>query len=387
MSRTRRDIFVKGLGNLYVRETFPTEADDFSDVGFLGETKFSDIYDIEDIRDERGFLINSLEKGQMVSITSQLLQSSKEQIDFMKDAKTQYHSLRYFGIERSNLFKYFAFDIARIIPGAEMEFKPALRRIQLKANALKQQELTFDVPMYYILETQKEMRIVNLQFWADPRQGLNYSNSKILDVSGFGRHGTVSSDFATIWQTSATPTYFLRLDGTNDDISYGNVLNVNDTKDFAFEMWVRIKGADASLQEIFSKKTDDTDGSIGYRLERTAANKIEFKISDGTNTATVVTSASVLVDTWKKIGLYADRNGNAQLFLNGVADGSAVDISGVTGDLTNAVDLVVGKLSTGFGQIDVGAFRWYTYGAASLPSDFATIDADHFTAERSYYGV
>ena len=386
----RRQSFVKGLGALEVLQIDPVPDVDFVDVGFLKETKFNDVYDMEDVTDERGLPIDFLPKGQKVFITTSLMQSSKAQFDILRNAKTQLHAVRYFGRETANYFKYFALENARIVPTIVAEYKPGLRTIPVSIYSLLQQELAFDVPIYYIIETRGVMHLVGLNAWLSPRQGLNVGTAKLLDASGYARHATLSpsGDLATIWQGDGTgsPGYFLRLDGTDDQADLGDVLDVDDVSDFAFEFWVRIQGADASLQEIYGKKADDAD-TAGTRLTRTAANKIEFKISDGTNSATVITASTVLQNVWKLVALAVDRNGNGQLYLNGVADGSAASVAGVTATAANALDFIVGKFNGNFGQIDVGDVRWFRYGAGNLPASIGTFFADHFAAERGYYGV
>ena len=46
--------------------------------------------------------------------------------------------------------------------------------------------------------------------------------------------------------------------------------------------------------------------------------------------------------TWHHVGVTYDRDGNAQLYFDGVADGAAVDISGVNLTMNSGNDLLIG---------------------------------------------
>lgn len=383
--KARSQIHVKGLGDFFLAQISPVADADATDMGHLQEATIEDKWNPIKIKNDRGDKIDVIPTENEFSIDAVLLQTPKELIDVPRLSSEQYSMFRYFGTEDDQTFKYFASELCRIIPGFKLPMKSGLRTLGLRVESLSEQEFTYNVPMYYIVETNGVLRIQNLMLWASPRQGLNYNQTSLLDVSGWARHATLAR--TAMWQTGSTPTYFLRLNGTTDNADFGNVCNVNDTKDFGFQLMLRVEGADASLQEVFSKKADDTDAAIGYRLVRNTSNKLEFKISDGTNTATITSSTSVLHDVWTQVGLEVDRDGNAQMFINGAADGSPVDVSTVTGDCTNSQHLIIGKLSTGFGQIDVGDFRWYTYGVELLPSNFATLESQAFAAERAFYGL
>ena len=384
--KNRRQIFVKGLGNLQVRQRSPVDEADFSNLGNIQETVLTDLYAMEKITAETGHKVDNLAHGHEFSVESKLLQTSKEMFDYPLNSKLMYHAWRYFGQATPTIFQYFAGELARLIPGMKVEMKNALRTLPIRIESLDELELGYDVPQYYMLEVAGAMTLTGLQLWLDPREGLNSSTAKILDVSGFARHATVSSAFATIWQADTSPARFLRFDGAVDSVNLGDVLDVDSTKDFGFELWLRVKGNDGTQQEIFGKKADDIN-TAGFRLIRTTGNKVEFKLSDGTNSATILGTTNFLKDTWMKIGCYVDRNGNAQLMRNGAVDGAAQSVAGVTGTAANALDFVLGLFNAAYGQIDIGAFRWFIYGAGSIPSNFAVIDAAHYAAERDFYGV
>lgn len=178
----------------------------------------------------------------------------------------------------------------------------------------------------------------------------------------------------------------LIFDGINDDVAFGDILDDDGVGDFLIEVWVRIQGADASLQEILAKKNLSMDISAGFAIFRATTNIIQFRIADGTNTAVVGTASSVLLNVWKHFAIAVDRNGNATPYLNGVADGAPGSVAAV-GSAANALNLFLGRDQTNFGQVDVGAARIYRFGAGGLPSNVAAIILEHFNAEKAEFGL
>jgi len=136
MSRDRRQISVKGGGTLKVREIDPTPAANFTDLGFLGDSKLTDIYNMIESKDDAGNYIDTKEAGEEVTFESTLKQTTKEQIDFMKDAAAKYFEAYYPVRLNNGDYQEILFPVCRIVPGAELEFKPAERTIKITVKAL-----------------------------------------------------------------------------------------------------------------------------------------------------------------------------------------------------------------------------------------------------------
>lgn len=386
LTRDRRRIGAKGLGKLEAREVSPSTGTNFDDLGPLDGTDIEDIHETEEVFDERGDLQDVLEKQHVVRFSSALLQNGIDELDFIKTASGKVHSLRYSGMMNPTRFQYYCFEQVRINPSLVRGFKPGKQPLPLKAIALKQDDSVFDTPEYYFYEGLAKIRTAFLQLWLDANRGLNAATAKLLDISGFARHGALSSDFATIWQTGSNPDRFLRFDGTNDEVNLGNVLNDDGSADFALECWVKITGADGGLEEILAKKSLVSNHTAGFALARDASNQILFKLSDGAASASVVSSATLLQNVWKHVMVFVDRNGNGQIYLNGAANGAAVSVASI-GTGTNAGNLYLGRDGTNFGQVDIRGVRFYTFGAGALPTDAAAIALDHFNAEKAQMGL
>jgi len=383
LGKSRTKIYARGLGKLEVREVEPSSASAFSNAGYLKSTVITDDRQMEDIADETGSIVQSLSKGQAVTGESQLLQTSYDEVNLLQGAVSKIHAVRYSGVTSQGRFQYFVFPNVRIHSSIALNYAPGERLLPLKFVAIIDKTLAYDQPPYMVTENAAEIRTDSLQLYVDPKFDNTADTAYLLDMSGFQRHGTVSpaGDVATIWGQAD----ILRFDGTDDKVAFGDVCDFDADDDFLVELWVRVPAADGTEQQILAKKSA-AGTAAGFSLIRNTDNHIVAELADGTDHPEITGGTDALQNVWKHIALAGDRDGNAQLYMNGAVDGTAVDISAV-GDMTNALELELGKLSTGYGQVDVGAFRIYNFGASGLPSDIATIVDRHYDAEKSNYGL
>lgn len=392
IGRNREKFSSKGLGNLQIKENSPSADTEFSNFGELDETTITKESPHELLKTEKGYVVNALPMEDVYTLTSNLLQVGYDEISYIKDATGKLHCLRYYGVMNEyNRFQYYCIPCGRIDPSVNRKFMRGKQILPLRVFMLKQDEYTYDIPEKYLIETDNEIYIPNLHLWIDARLGLNNDTSKILDISGWERHGDVApvGDVATIWQ-AGTPTYFLRLDGSDDYVSFGDILDDDASGDFVIEGWFAVKEADSGTVIFLSKKSDYDDHSAGFVLYRHTDNTVIFKLSDGDSSASIVSAGTILQNTWKHILVSVDRNGNGQVYINGAASGNAVSVASET-TAANSVNLLLGREGTSsspvYSQIDIGNLRIYRFAAGGLPSTIATIAATHYAAERNYYGV
>ena len=130
-------------------------------------------------------------------------------------------------------------------------------------------------------------------------------------------------------------------DGTNDNIYKSDDSDVDmGISDFSFMGVVRTDTVAAGTDFIVYKK----GGSTGYSIFR-SGNDMGLAIS-GSNYVT--TSNLIAANSWQAIAISADRDGNAQFYVNGVAAGTK-SITGTSAtNLDNASTLYMGKPSGGF---------------------------------------
>ncbi len=84
-------------------------------------------------------------------------------------------------------------------------------------------------------------------------------------------------------------------------------------------------------------------GAGGWRLVATSSPAYRFTIFDNGWSNYAYKDVSVTLGTWQHIAVSCDRDGTAVCYLNGSASGSALDISSVTGSLTNSDPFRIGN--------------------------------------------
>jgi hypothetical protein len=381
LQKDRTRIHVRGLGNLYLRELEPSEAADFSSAGYIKGTTIEDVYEMEDITPETGERTDRLEKSHTADLQTNLEQSSLEEIELIKLASGKVYAARYFGLTGTGRFQYFNFDLAKVDPNLKLPFAPGERLLPFRFDAFKQ-DLDYDVPVWFALETNGLVRIENLMLWVEPRALLNTATTKILDLAGFYRHGDLSG--SGLWLAGSTPLACLRFDGTDDTVDFGDILDDDASGDFVIECWLRIQGANGTQQEVLSKKAVYSDDTDGFAIVRASDNTLAFKISDAAASATISSSSTVLINTWKHCAIAVDRNGGATWYINGAAAGSG-SVAAV-GNGTNGTHLLLAACGANFGQVDLGGVRLYRFAAGGLPS-WASVVVNHYNAEKGFYGL
>ena len=384
LSRSRQRIFGKGLGKVEIRLVEPTADTSFTDIGYLDESTVEDMYSHkEEIEDENGNLIQSLFFGEKAKLQTILQQTGTDEINLLRNSVGNVYAIRYSGKDQSDHFMYYCFDKAILDPSVALKFK-GKRTLPLNAHAIYQDDTSFVTPLYYLYDGAREISTANLIAWAEVPLGKTVGTTKLLDISGFANHGTLSS--SSIW-TTGTPANYLTFNGSSDSVSFGNVNNIT-TGDFMISMWVRPQSADGTVSYFATKRANIASTTAGWQFNRNTSNAIVFYCTDGTNTATIASANDVsLQNKWKHIAISGNRSGtNAQIYVNGVASGSAVDISAVT-SLTTSSNLYFARISSTYSQNDLGTFRMYDYGVGGIPSDIATRIKNHYNADAVRYGL
>ena len=139
----------------------------------------------------------------------------------------------------------------------------------------------------------------------------------------------------------------LLFDGVNDYVDVGSHSSLNiTTGDFSITAWARCRASapGESASRIFSNRD-----SIGYELMITkggAGGNLLFVIDEGDVTAAVSSGGANLIDNqWHFVAATADRDGNVTYFVDGVEDGTPVDISAITGTLSNSANALIGQFA------------------------------------------
>jgi len=132
----------------------------------------------------------------------------------------------------------------------------------------------------------------------------------------------------------------LMLDGIDDcvRVNDSDALDFGASDSFAVSLWVR---TNAAAQEIMSKLS-----GAGWRVFLDASGRVNFELSDGTNTATATGTSNIADGEWHLIEADVDRqNAVIKLFVDGNAESSHA--CGVVGSVASTADLVIGVDSGG----------------------------------------
>ena len=97
---------------------------------------------------------------------------------------------------------------------------------------------------------------------------------------------------------------------------------------------------DGSRRAMFSK-------SGNWYSEKTTSNLFRTRIFDGATNKYIDSSNTIHDGNWKVLQTSLDRDGNGQAYINGSADGSAVNISAV-GAVPNATDFELGRYGANY---------------------------------------
>jgi len=115
--------------------------------------------------------------------------------------------------------------------------------------------------------------------------------------------------------------------------------------DFAIGFWFRIFDTAAIRKEFVFKKSGADQGYTTLVAAATGYLQALLEDVDGNN-AIVNGATDVRDGVWHHAFLACDLSGNGQWYLDGVADGSAVALSGITKSLDNVISFVIGATVT-----------------------------------------
>ena len=156
-------------------------------------------------------------------------------------------------------------------------------------------------------------------------------------------------------------------------VSNGDTLDiaVEATGHVALEMWVYVPTATSAVASLLVRGNPAT---TGYKLEITSAGLAKFTIKDGT-TACTITGTSSVFGGWHLITVVCERDSatGLQIYIDGVADGTAVDTTAMNDAINPDNDLVItGVLNK---DMYVGPLGFYTGTSAALSA--ATVLANY----------
>jgi hypothetical protein len=172
------------------------------------------------------------------------------------------------------------------------------------------------------------------------------------DTSGRGNHLTLSGFInGFLARTKAVPTgasgkalIFEAIATTGIEYATGgdiSDLDFGDTTDFTVEGWLRINRAVSGTPFVLSKHTTGTQK--GWEIVIRTSGRLGFFIDDTSNSVSSTDDGTVINDfAWHHFAITFDRDANGTRYIDGVANGTADDISSV-GDISNAFNVIMGQ--------------------------------------------
>lgn len=147
LGKNTAKINFKGGGTLYlntdINETeLPggTPTKPWDDMGYLAEdgTQFTDETESEEVRDETGELLKILEKNRAVKIITALLQTGKDEIDYINNNRdTDLQAYYEVSVEDGAKTQKWHFPKVRIIPKIDLTFNTSVRKLPIEIHVLK----------------------------------------------------------------------------------------------------------------------------------------------------------------------------------------------------------------------------------------------------------
>lgn len=167
------------------------------------------------------------------------------------------------------------------------------------------------------------------------------------DVTNYGNNGTVSGAVYTTgkFNRDGRAGKALSFDGVDDKVTVtdANSLDFGAVTDFLLSVFIKTS---AVVAQSIIFKGDNAAGNKYYFIRMDADGKVTAGLSDGTNSRTATSAGTVNNNVWRHILAVFDRDGNLQIYIDGVASGSATAISAVA-DINNANSLLIGARKNG----------------------------------------
>lgn len=111
--------------------------------------------------------------------------------------------------------------------------------------------------------------------------------------------------------------------------------------DFSCEFWMKLEATTAAVPNLVTRGDEDADG---WNIELSTGSLITFTIHDGTHAAAAITGATVIDDgEWHHVVASVDRSSatGMNLYVDGVADATAVTPAAVTDAMDGGSDIVL----------------------------------------------
>jgi len=191
--------------------------------------------------------------------------------------------------------------------------------------------------------------------WTCINTGLRLVQESPLSFTN--NYGTLAGTYS--WIQLPDGTVCPSFDGASGYCSFGDAADLDvGTGDFSFAIGVYPNVLDAA-KPIITKKADNLVGTDGWALLLNANGSMDVYFSDGTTLKQITSAAGALVaTTWHVVTVTMDRDGNGQIYVNNVATGAAVDISGANLNADSATAAYIARQGAIYGNVATRNFMF-----------------------------
>ncbi len=191
---------------------------------------------------------------------------------------------------------------------------------------------------------------VYLQYTGNKQFSFSFSEGKGLNTYSYDNDYIYAALNGATWNKGGMFGHGMSFDGINDYLEANDDYNLNpNTDDFAIEFWINGAATGNNGKTVLSKRSGDT----GYEIYFDASsNNLQFFIGDNESTPNTVTSTvsghNFSDGKWHHFLVSFERGGYAAIYSDGdIFNIGAVDISSLTGSITNNANLLIGKNASG----------------------------------------
>jgi len=123
LAKSRTRIFVVGGGEAKVRQISPSASDVFLNIGYLGGTTLNDNFNMMEIVEEAGNLIDVKAGSRVAKLETTLKQSTIDEINLVKNSANIYYDFYYKCPLSTTYVQEISVAICKIVPGPVLEYK------------------------------------------------------------------------------------------------------------------------------------------------------------------------------------------------------------------------------------------------------------------------
>lgn len=123
--------------------------------------------------------------------------------------------------------------------------------------------------------------------------------------------------------------------------------------DFSAEFWINLEATTVAVPSLMKRGNESADG---WLIELTSDSFVKFTFHDGANSAITLTATTAIDDgEWHYIVCVVDRSSTSgmQIYVDGIADATAVDPTGNTADVDGGTTIVMTGVSSEIFYISV----------------------------------